>query len=78
MMFLLVHDWATGSAGGTRIDLTIPAGTILDASNPSWRGTALTTPFPISAQALDAAAWSLLQGWYPGSEQQRYFTMKGF
>jgi hypothetical protein len=27
MKFLLVKDWAVGSAGGTHSDLTVPAGT---------------------------------------------------
>ena len=67
-----------GSAGGTRLDITVPAGTIIDGSNPQWRGTPLSLPVPISSQPLDAAALTAMQGWYTAGEQQRYFTMKGF
>jgi hypothetical protein len=31
---------------------------------------------PISAQPLDAAALTAMQGWYSG--QQQWFVMKGF
>jgi hypothetical protein len=86
MLFLLTTDWHIGSGGGTHCDLTVPArietwpggATIIDGSNPRWRGMTLPTPLPITAQALDAAAWSQLQSWYPYPEQQRYFTAKGF
>ena len=78
MLFLLTQPWATGSAGGTRLDITVPAGTIIDGSNPQWRGTPLSLPVPISSQPLDAAALTAMQGWYTAGEQQRFFTMKGF
>jgi len=77
-MFLLMQPWATGSAGGTRLDITVPAGVTIDGSAPMWRGTPLPSVLPISSQPLDAAALSALQSWYPQPEQQRYFTMKGF
>jgi hypothetical protein len=76
MMFLLTKDWACGSAGGTRPDLTIPAGTQIDGTNPQWRGMPLALPVPVSAQALDAAAATALTGWYPNLTQ--WFVHQGF
>ena len=76
MMFLLTKDWAVGSAGGSRLDLTIPAGTQIDGTNPQWRGTPLPSVMPISAQALDAAALNAVNNWYSGMPQ--WFVMKGF
>jgi hypothetical protein len=32
MMFMLLKDWPVGSAGGTRLDLTVPAGTHIDGT----------------------------------------------
>jgi hypothetical protein len=32
----------------------------------------------VFAGSLDAAALTAMQGWYSGSEQQRYFVQKGF
>jgi hypothetical protein len=55
-MFLLTQPWATGSAGGTWLDITMPAGTHIGGTNPQWLGTVLPSVMPISAQALDAAA----------------------
>jgi hypothetical protein len=59
-------------------DLTVPAGTHIDGSNPKWLGTTLPTPMPLTAQPLDAAALTAMQGWYPDNELQRWFTQKGF
>jgi len=67
-----------GSAGGTRVDLYVPAGTHIDGTNPQWRGTPFPGVMPISAQPLDPAALAAMQGWYPDPEQQRWFTPKGF
>jgi hypothetical protein len=86
MMFLLTQDWHVGSGGGTHCDLTVPArvegwpggATIIDGSNPKWRGMTLPTPLPANAQPLDAAALAQLQAWYPYAEQQRWFVNKGF
>ena len=46
------------------------------ALNPQWRGTPLPSVMPISAQALDAAAWNAVNNWYSGMQQ--WFVMKGF
>jgi hypothetical protein len=78
MQFLLTRNWHCGSAGGTQIDLTVPAGAQIDGTNPLWRGTPLPTPLPISAQPLDEAALDAMKAWYPGPEQQRWFVIKGF
>jgi hypothetical protein len=78
MMFLLTQPWATGSAGRTRLDITVPGGVKIDGTAPQWIGTPLSLPVPISAQPLDAAALTAMQGWYSGSEQQLWFVMKGF
>jgi hypothetical protein len=76
MMFLLTQPWATGSAGGTRLDITVPAGTHIDGTNPQWMGTPLPSVMPISAQALDAAALNAMNSWYSGMSQ--WFVAKGF
>jgi hypothetical protein len=77
MKFLLTQDWPVGSAGGTRADLTIPAGTILDSANSyAWRGTPLSSPMPITSQALDQQALDALHRWYSG--QTHLLVTKGF
>jgi len=78
MQFLLTQDWVVGSAGGTRVDLCVPASTHIDGFNPQWRGTPLPSVMPISAQPLDQAALDAMNQWYPGSELQRWFVLKGF
>ena len=78
MQFLLVKDWAVVSAGDTRVDLCVPAGTHIDGSNPQWQGTPLPSVMPLTAQPLDAAALTAMQGWYPDPELQRWFVHQGF
>ena len=63
MMFLLTKDWAVGSAGGTRLDLTVPAGTHIDGNNAQWRGTPLPAVMPIDAMAMDEEAALILLKW---------------
>jgi hypothetical protein len=60
MMFLPTKDW-----GGTRVDLTMPAGTQIDGTNPQWRGTPLPSKMPMSACGMDEEAATALIEWYP-------------
>jgi hypothetical protein len=73
MMFMLMNAWPVN--GGA---LCVPAGTVIDGTNPQWLGCRLPSVMPIDAKALDAAAWSALQSWYGGSEQARWLQPKGF
>ena len=79
MMFLLTKDWAVGSAGGTRVDLLVPAGVHIDGTAPQWRGTTLPSVVPLTTQPLDQAALDAMKLWYPEPElHQRWFVPKGF
>jgi hypothetical protein len=75
--FLLTRDWPVGSNGGTRLDLTVPAGTQIDSNFPTYCGVRLPSVMPINAQALDEDALNALKAWYPSAEEQRYFVAPG-
>ena len=65
MLFRLTQDWPVGSAGGTRLDITVPTGVQIDGTNPQWQGTPLPSMMPITAIAMDEEAALALMEWYP-------------
>ena len=53
----LLGDWPVGA-------WCVPAGTIIDANDPQWRGIPLPRSMPMNAKALDQPAYDALAGWY--------------
>jgi hypothetical protein len=45
--------------------ILIPAGTIIDGTDPQWNGEPLPFPLPMEAKALDQAAADALARWHP-------------